>query len=219
VTSHSRVDVWLIDLERDGTAFARMAELAPAESRRFQSLSQPADAVAFAASRAGLRQVLQRLGLAAGTHLHRTRSGQPFVLGQPAISVSHTRSHIAIAAHQGGPVGVDIEVIDRTVPEHALISRVSGLLGAGWPLSHLSIAAWTVVEAWTKLYGLTLAELLDSPGRGHELEAAIESSTSDVRLVSLRLPAGLVGACWFEGREASITVHDLEPEGEVAASH
>jgi phosphopantetheinyl transferase len=223
VTPRSTVEVWLIDLKRHGPAFARIAYrddvLSPADRRRVQSFRDSADAMAFGAARAGLRQVLHRPGAVADAHLHRTRSGKPFAPGFPAFSLSHTRSHVAIAINLLGAIGVDVEPTGRNVAEHRLISRVAPLLSEGWPSNRLPIAAWTVVEAWTKLHGLTLAEVLDSPGRGRELEAAIAAKASDCHVAPLPLPADLVGACWYEGSTSSISVRDLEPEGELAASH
>jgi phosphopantetheinyl transferase len=223
VASRSRVEVWLIDLERDGGAFADMAErhglLGHANTRRLTSFSRHTDALAFAATRAGIGQVLQQSGATAGAPLHRTRSGKPFALGLPAISVSHTHSHVAIATHQGRAVGIDIETTNRRVPEHAIISRIAQLLGDRWRPDQLQLGAWTVIEAWVKLHGLTLSEVLDSPGRGRELEAAVETPARDVRLARLVLPDGLVGACWYEGSDASISIGALQPGAEPVATY
>lgn len=86
-------------------------------------------------------------------------------------------------------------------------------------MDQLGIAAWTVVEAWTKLHGLTLAEILDSPGRAREIENAVQDQSGDLRLTPLDLPAGLVGACWYNGHPASSVVRNLEPRDECADAH
>ncbi|RYE11129.1 MAG: hypothetical protein EOP22_01220 [Hyphomicrobiales bacterium] len=209
----AQVEVWLIDVDRHGAQFARHAtgKLSPAEQRRLGGFRDPLDARVFAASRGGLRQLARRWNGAADTALQRTKAGKPFVPGLPDFSLSHTRSHVAIAVNHGGIVGVDIEG-ERPVPEHDLIARVARVLGEGRAARSRTIEAWTVIEAWTKCHGLTLAEALDSPTRAREIEASIQTGADGLHLAVLKLPAGLFGACWYGGAATIVSVNGLEPE-------
>lgn len=217
--ARAQVEVWLIDLDRHGTQFAHAAEdgFSSADRRRMAAFRDPADATAFAASRAGLRQLAGRWNAPADIRLQRRKAGKPFAPGLPGFSISHTRRHVAIAINHGGTVGVDIES-ERAVPEHRLVRRVAELLGARQTASGGLIAAWTVIEAWTKFHGLTLAEVLDSSTRVREVEASLQAGAVGFHLALLQLPAGCAGACWYDGPATPLKVNSLEPDGEGDAS-
>lgn len=212
----SQLDVWLIDLERYAAAFARLADIRDvldlADRRRLSSYGRPADAMAFAASRAGLDQVLRQFGATAGTRLRHAKSGKPFAPGLPAFSLSRTRGYAAIAVNPSGGIGIDIETVRPIAPGNRLIVRVAAMLTDRWPADRRSIAAWTVIEAWTKLHGLTLAQALDSPACGRNLEAALAGTLADANLAPLSLPADLVGHCWFTGQAMPVAVRELRPD-------
>lgn len=206
--------VWLVDLDRDGDAFARQAYerqvLDPSEQRRLVAYTRAADARAFAATRAALHQLLREPDSRQPVNLRTGRTGKPFAPDLPAFSLSHTATHAAIAINPMGGVGVDIEGIRDVPPGQVAIDSIAPLVSDLWPEHRLRIAAWTVAEAWVKLHGRTLAELLDSPGRLRGLLGALQRDGDTTRLTPLGLPAGLVGACWTTG-PARPVIRQLAP--------
>jgi phosphopantetheinyl transferase len=119
----------------------------------------------FDADRRGyvLAHALRRcvLGRSLATHpadlrFHDDTRGQPALLGAPRpIFFSHARNRtaVAVAMTEAGPLGVDIEAIDASRADPALLSRL---------VAHSDAAdffvQWTVVEAFWKASGTGLAD-------------------------------------------------------------
>jgi phosphopantetheinyl transferase len=215
VVPGGKLEVWLIDLARDGAGLARLAAtrklLSPADQRRFSAYRRGKDAEAFAASRAGLALVLEETGGTSGTALRYSASGKPFVPGLPEFSLSRTDGYVAIGVNPLGAVGLDIEAVRPIDPGSALVERVAQRVADRWPADRRHLAAWTIVEAWSKFRGMRLADLLDSSSAGRELEDAL-GENGQTRLVALPLPDGLVGHAWFTGDQAGIEMRALAPE-------
>lgn len=200
------VEVWLVDLERDGERLAARALerglLDAADRGRYAAYRDAADARDFAASRAALDLVLSRYGREPLRRMQRGRSGKPFVPGMPGFSLSHTQGHTAIAVAEEGEVGVDIERISDRAPKHPAIERVAELVSVDTP------TAWTIAEAWVKLQGVKLADLLDSTGQAQALEDAMMQAGPSVMSV-LSLPPTLVGCCWHVMPGVEVVVRPL----------
>lgn len=204
------VEVWLVDLARDGARLAAMAEarglLDAADRARHGSYRDPADAEAFAASRAALDLVLSQNADKPLERIRRARSGKPFASGLPMFSLAHTAGHAVVAVAADGAIGVDIERDGDRDPRHALIERIADLLP---PAERPLLVAWTVAEAWAKFHGMRLADLLDSTGQGRALEEAMASIGPPI-LANLPLPRPLVGCCWHMMAGTTPVVRPLE---------
>ena len=109
-----------------------------------------------------LRQVLaDRIGAApADLQFSETGNGKPVLDDGPEFNLSHSRDEAVIALSDRGPVGVDIEFIDRKLAS-ADIARacftdqecaiLDGLDGLDWQRRFFAI--WTAKEARMKLTG------------------------------------------------------------------
>lgn len=152
------LDIWLIDLEGDAERLSTRTDLiGTMELRRSEALLRPADRVAYLASHAGLRIILEEYGAPRG-ELSRDECGKPYLVGAPEFSLSRT-SGMAIVAVADQPVGIDIEAIRPVVltePAVAWLARVRGVT---------TLEAWTALEAWSKWNGCGMSQLLSRLGR------------------------------------------------------
>jgi 4'-phosphopantetheinyl transferase len=204
------LELWLVDLDRDGGQLAEIAlhrsVMSPADRERHAGYRNASDAEAFAATRGALDLVLETHGAKAGTPLRITRSGKPFVPGLPGFSMSRTRGHAAIVVSPKGAVGVDIERRRTIAATEPLVGHVARLAGdrSG---SLDPLAAWTIVEAWSKRRGIMLATLLDSPALQRELQSEFAGHAAG--LLPLPLPAELVGHCSHEAGNAVLVQKNI----------
>jgi 4'-phosphopantetheinyl transferase len=204
------VEVWLADLTRDGARLAAIAlerDLLDGTDRaRHAGYRSATDAQDFAASRAALDLVLSRYGAEPVRRMQRGRSGKPFVPGLPRFSLSHTRGYAAMAVAAEGEVGVDIERAGDRSPDHPVIRRIAQLMSLD------ALRAWTVAEAWVKLHGVTLADLLESAGEARALEDALTGGGPPA-MALLALPDELVGCCWHMMAGVEVAVGQLDVAG------
>ncbi|MEI8396697.1 MAG: 4'-phosphopantetheinyl transferase superfamily protein [Rhodospirillaceae bacterium] len=196
------IEVWTIGLDGlsedggragpapDAVPRAWIALLDPDETERCCRLRRLRDRLAFAAAHALLRLVLGKaLNLPpAAPVLTRDRNGKP-VLAAPTgtglhFNLSHTDGMAAAALSSVGPVGVDVEAVDRPGDlDDALIafaltpSEASALTGLSETArAEAFFAAWTAREAVAKADGRGLSLpftsiSLDRDGRGATITA------------------------------------------------
>ncbi len=51
------------------------------------------------------------------------KNGKPYIPGGPHFSISHTDNRVGIAVTESGPIGLDIEPMDRTIDINAHLSQ------------------------------------------------------------------------------------------------
>ena len=168
--AHGSVMLWTADLQAWQEAPAAwLADLDDAERAQCQRFRRPDDRLAYAAAHALLRRALgASLGLpAASLRFARDALGKPFLQppGNIDFSLSHTTGMVAVALSSAGPVGVDVEALDRTrVPTQdwgafglsAAQERHLATL-AGPQQNQAFLALWTAREAVSKADGRGLA--------------------------------------------------------------
>ncbi len=97
--------------------------------------------------------LLQMLG--DGAAIEYDSSGRPYVSGGPEISVSHTKNYAVLAVSEGAPLGVDIEMRNRStegVRQRYMSAReLNSMDVAG--VADVSLIHWSVKEALYKVVG------------------------------------------------------------------
>lgn len=161
-----------------GTALAILAKVdRPAEAwtgfsafecEAMARLRRPDDRAAYAMAHGLLRRAVLRLMGEPGKALTLAYApgGRPFLAGYEALSVSlsHARSHVAVAIGWDVAVGIDVEPLsggapDGGVMEEALTARERALVdaaGAGEAQERCFLRLWTAKEAILKAHGLGL---------------------------------------------------------------
>lgn len=177
------VDLWFITM--DNTDAAAMPALASDEDRsRMQQIASPARRRRFAFRRQALRYVLARylprFSLDVGPHgkpfvrTHGGRQGLRFSVSSStavcAVSVSHAETGVDIEVN---PPHVDVAGIVRRFLPHmnppaSWAGQAPALPGEAREMQafrqHLGVLSWCRLEAYTKLAGSTLHEVLFSGG-------------------------------------------------------
>jgi len=201
-------EIWLIDLERSGSALAELEREAPRltarDRSRARAIKNPADRRQRLSVTTALRILLERM---AGLRTAR----MPFVTGtagKPAaadpriqFSVSHIEGYALIGLTRAGDIGVDLEG-DRPlrISERRRAELMAGAKGlAGKPLRGASpdtrfLQAWCRLEAFAKARGLGIGRTLADLG---------------LRSGQARTPAEIEAACRHAVREAGLEVCDL----------
>ena len=139
--------------------------------------------------RSAVRRVLRGMLGDGSAEIGHTSAGAPFVVGRDDlhISVSHSRSEVAVAISTDGPVGVDIES-----PSPRVARVVTREMGPDEPALIDPLRAWTAKEAVFKCAGVDGLVL------------------SDIRLdddaVTAYLPDGRVFAVYHAGEGLAVAV-------------
>jgi phosphopantetheinyl transferase len=132
-------------------------------------------------------------------------SGQPFIDGGPAFSISHCRELVACAMTPVGTIGLDVEHVDDVRAEQlraVLHADERALLRAEDPRSAAEL--WTAKEAALKASGLGLRELSRVRLQGEH--GSVDDRCFARRSVSL--PGGYVAALALADTPARIMVID-----------
>lgn len=208
------VDLWLWPLAHDPGA----GLLSPAERARAARFVRPADAVAYRAAHAGLREILGAItGQApAALAFEISAQGKPLLPGGPAFNLSHSGGWAALAVAPVA-VGVDIEAERPVEPEVATRffsaaeqAALAPLAGAAWRQAFFRI--WTRKEAFVKALGLGLSHPLDSfdvtADAGARLTRHAAGNPADWALIDLPLGPGWAGAVAVQtgGSPARVTL-------------
>lgn len=150
------------------------------------------------------------------------KNGKPYIPGGPHFSISHTDNRVGIAVTELGPIGLDIEPMDRTVDINAHLSQslssTEGLLLADLKKekrANFILRTWVRKEALLKATGLGLVHGLrrlsfhsvtnaknwrdDSPLALHD-----QWHVSDIDASSLGLVAALCVPSYAEKAETII---------------
>lgn len=204
------LDVWAVD------TVACRAALLDAER---QSPRLPDDGVWRSESERMVAHIALRILLeyATGLDFRRrpfevTRSGKPSLPGSPVcFSLSHCSGLALIAIDVTGPVGIDVERVDRRIGpltnRRERMEAMATLLAGGRPLKlagdAAAIQSWVRLEAFAKADGAGIAVLLSRLGiigkRLSDAEAAARAAAlalghRDVGLDDLEVEAGFVAA-------------------------
>lgn len=153
-----------LDDDRDIDLGTATAWLAPQEQARADRFHFPRDAKRFIRGRGFLRR---RLGAAldmapAEVPLTEGPHKKPEILGQgPGFNLSHSGALLVLALREEGPVGVDLELADRSIDPMALAPtcfvdhEIEALAGMADPAAQLGrfLTFWTAKEALMKLTG------------------------------------------------------------------
>lgn len=162
-----RVETCWLDDDRDIALAAAWAILAPGEAERARRFRFPRDRDRHVRGRGFLRRTLSReTGRpAAGLVLVEGPRGKPALAGGgPQFNLSHSGSLAALAIGGDGPVGIDLELSNRTV-------NIEGLATACFTPAECAVldalpaaarrtrffAFWTAKEARMKLTGEGMA--------------------------------------------------------------
>ena len=111
----------------------------------------------------GTRREAERAAVAAllehalpGAVLSHTADGAPVIEGGPYISISHSRTHAALAVCSGAPVGIDIET------QRAQLARVAPRVLSEAEMAVYGVSPEGLLQAWTLKEALYKAAL--TPG-------------------------------------------------------
>jgi 4'-phosphopantetheinyl transferase len=184
--TQGEVQVWRIDLshaDADDTEYLRV--LSSEETERAARLRAGQVRNQFLAGRSCVRTLLgAHLGIAAEeVPIFAAEYGKPELAspysGRGHFNVAHSRSTVLVALNLTGPVGIDIEYLDRTteveeVARHSLTEQEAALMMA---IDDTSAKAKFFFERWTRKEAVVKAD-----GRGLSLpltsfEAPAESSS------------------------------------------
>lgn len=223
------LEVWAVD------TMACRAALLDAER---QSPRLPDDAAWQSESERMVAHIALRILLerATGLDLRRrpfevTRSGKPSLAGSPVcFSLSHCPGLALIAIDVTGPVGADVERIDRRIgpltSRRERMEAMATLLAGGRPLKlagdAAAIQSWVRLEAFAKADGAGIAVLLSRLGiigkRLSDDEAAVRAAAlvlghRDVGVDDLEVEAGFVAAL---ARPASRSTPTVRPFPQTA---
>lgn len=205
--------LWQVDLDAT-PAPADVACLSDAEWERARRFVFRRDRERFIAAHAALRRILSmRSGISAALlEFEQGEFGKPWLAGLPDLrfNLSHSQSVALIAVHEDADVGIDIEVL-RPMPD-ALALAATCFTPAevrfleslpGSDRDHAFLVGWTRKEACLKSLGLGLSADLQALDVGLDTAArqvryAIEERAQQVRVMSVPLGAGMVGALAFE---------------------
>ncbi len=162
--------------EDAGTLNRLLDALPPLESATAKRFVHAADRAAYLSAHALLRCSLSRLALAAGSNcppafwqFESGEHGKPQLLQTgplpgAQVSLSHSRSMVAIAIGFSGPLGVDVEPIDHphahareSAPVVFTDSECSWIDATENALSERFARLWTAKEAWAKALGAGLS--------------------------------------------------------------
>jgi 4'-phosphopantetheinyl transferase len=117
-------------------------------------------------ARAALRALLQAATGRSDWTILAGPDGKPWIAGGPAISLSHTRGHVAVAAAATGDLGIDVERHRRRdivgLAERAFGPTERQAVGDD-PRAFYRI--WTLREAMAKASGAGLREAADGQDR------------------------------------------------------
>jgi 4'-phosphopantetheinyl transferase len=142
--------------------------LAPGEVRRAAAFPVPAVRAAFVAARDLLRTlVAQWSGVSPSeVTIERTEAGAPLVVGHPEVgcSISHAGAVAVVALRTAGPVGIDIEPVDRQLLDVDALLPVACTGAEGAAIRALPVhertarflSLWTGKEAVLKALGVGL---------------------------------------------------------------
>jgi 4'-phosphopantetheinyl transferase len=198
----------------------RLAEILPrldaTERARAERFRFPRDRNAFAIAHALLRHALDAIAGVHPWHFAESSGGKPVIdaPGLPKLhfNLSHCRSMAAVAVCREAPVGVDVEVMDRTGGFEDMTSLVfapsertmlQSLQGDGWREAFFTL--WTLKEAAIKATGQGLSA--DLPGfafavdpprlltAGPDGRSADEWRFFSARVADCRLAAALPECC------------------------
>lgn len=142
--------------------------LAPGEIHRAAAFPVPAVRAAFVAARDLLRAlVAQWSGLSPSeVTIERTEAGAPLIAGHPEVgcSISHAGAVAVVALRTAGPVGIDIEPVDRQLLDVDALVPVACTGAEGAAIRALPVhertarflSLWTGKEAVLKALGVGL---------------------------------------------------------------
>lgn len=197
-----QLEVWAVDPVACGPALIEAEHRnprLPVESRAGEWRRDSQRTAAHIALRILLERAMGR-GLG-GVPFEVTRAGKPSLPGGAiSFSLSHCDGRALIAIDTaGGPLGVDVERIDRRLGSlagrRARIEAMAMLLARGRPLSlggdASAMQAWVRLEAFAKADGAGIAVLLSRLGiigtRISDTEAAARAQALVVRDVAVTL--------------------------------
>lgn len=167
------LDLWTIRLDAD--PIGKVADcLAVDEEARADRFRRPEDRRRYKAARGGMRAILGRyLGAdPAGLAFRYGPHGKPELPGAPIhFNLAHSHELAVLAVADEGPVGVDVEYLDRPRDAPAIVNRFfterERAVFAALPEA-LRIEAfyrgWTGKEAYLKAIGKGLAGPLEGVG-------------------------------------------------------
>jgi len=207
------LDIWRIDLDRDGERLlAHTGQVGTAERRRGVAFARPADRAAYLASHVGLRMVLALYGPMHGD-FHRDGYGKPRLPGAPEFSLSRTRG-LAVIAIGDRPVGIDIEAVrPLRLTEPAI----------AWMVARRNtspLEAWTALEAWAKWRGCGMGQLLERLDTDPESRAAWWASASPLlSRPDIGPPARFCVSLCSEAPRDSLSVRTLRVDRPARHAH
>jgi len=165
--------------------------LSEGERRRVVSFRSARRRAEFVATRRALRQQLaERVGVnPEAVPIDIDEDGKP-LLGQDGVyfNLSHTVG-LGLVAVADTPVGVDVELADRAVPELPFLDELAAALGVS------KVLAWCLVEAVIKAHGSGLAGVQKLRWSGRDAnEAVFEIDGVELIATPLEMPERYVGA-------------------------
>lgn len=148
--------LWQIPCLPEYTDRLRQTEMA-----RYRRMTHPEARLDYAASQAGLREVLARYLACPADEviLGRRERGKPFLADGPEFNLSHSRGRVMLAVSRH-PVGLDVEADDRRVHYDGLAAKFFSpaeqrqIADAPSPArNRLFLRHWVCKEAVVKLSG------------------------------------------------------------------
>lgn len=175
VSIGSAATIWLVDLKKDGSFQAGRAEngdlLSPAEMRHAAQLPPGQVRNGYLASHAALHLLVRTMGEKSRVEIVRTQAGWPRLSNGWHFSLSRTSNWAGLTINPAHAVGLDIEAADRQVPKSEFLHQATSSLDEDLSRKASSIETWCAMEAYVKLHGLHLADLLDQKSKQHEFRA------------------------------------------------
>ena len=188
-------DLWLFDLSQSVPGENAGHDLLQAQDyQRASGLVSGAQAQAFLASRAALRQVLAGYGADPRAAFVLGPDGKPSLPDGPFFNLSRAR-HAVLIAVSDAAVGIDLEYrrpLQLHEPQLAAAARVLGQVNGFAGARSDLLQVWTATEAWLKYHGRSMRWFLDDPAALARMASELAAQTLLLR--PLDLPLGLCGS-------------------------
>lgn len=215
------VDVWRVAIP--GLSQPATATLSPDEVRRLRRRLDETDRRRALVAWTSQREILSRYLACAprDVPLERDRNGRPFVRTGGSVlehSMAHSGAWMMLAVSRSGPVGLDLEQVDRAIDVGRLAARFFAREDAAAIVelppaeqAEAFLRAWTEKEAYLKGIGGGVPSRLRSVRVGFDSQSG-NRAVGDWNLHAIEAPAGYVACLAVRAADVRICTMDFRPD-------
>ncbi|MEL7834716.1 4'-phosphopantetheinyl transferase family protein [Fodinibius sp. Rm-B-1B1-1] len=190
-------------LSRIGSVSAEaISQLGDSEKAELEECSNLKRQQEFVSSRVALKKMAKEMGEQQQFEILKDELGQPYGRSSSQIyfvSIAHTNDSIFCGLTQADPIGVDLEPVDRTVPER-LEQRITHPKEKELITKMPAIQLWTIKEAYIKLRGKGLRMNMNEVQIGKESSRLFAELNDDksAKICSFRLKNKWLAIAYYQ---------------------